>query len=442
MKTVILWFRNDLRLHDNEALMDAIQSGGRVVPVYVFDERHFFNETSYGFRKTEVHRARFIIESVHDLRESLRACGSNLIVRLGRPEIIISELASNLKSSWVFCNRERTDEEVQVQDALEKSLWAVGQELRYSRGKMLYYTADLPFPVTQTPDSFTQFRKEVEKITPVRLPLDAPEVIFCGITPDIELGEIPTLEELRYDCVDSIAEPIICGGESAGMARVEYYIHQSGLISSYKETRNGLLGLDYSSKFSAYLAHGCISPKYIYYEILRFEERHGANESTYHLFFELLWRDFFRLMGKKYGNAIFKFKGIKNQYPDTKSKKDWTEFKKWAEGRTGQSFVDAAMTELVSSGYMSNRARQNVASYLIHDMGLNWRMGAAFFESYLIDYDPCSNWGNWNYLAGVGNDPRENRRFNVTKQAERYDPDGAYANYWISRRNMPSVEMR
>jgi deoxyribodipyrimidine photo-lyase len=106
-------------------------------------------------------------------------------------------------------------------------------------------------------------------------------------------------------------------------------------------------------------------------------------------------------------------------------------FEKWKNGNTGIDFVDANMIELKLTGFMSNRGRQNVASYLCHNLKLDWRYGAAYFEEQLIDYDVCSNWGNWMYVAGVGNDPRENRVFNMEKQAAMYDHDQSYRNLWL-----------
>src|SRR5690606_25035916 len=146
---------NDLRLHDNEALTEAIETKSEIIPIFVFDERVFFGTTKEGFEKTSAYRTKFIIEAVQDLRNSLKKLDADLIVRVGKPEEIIFELAKEFKTSWVYCNRERTDEELKVQDLLEKNLWTIGQEIRYARGKMLYYTADLPFPITQTPDNFT-----------------------------------------------------------------------------------------------------------------------------------------------------------------------------------------------------------------------------------------------------------------------------------------------
>ena len=134
----IVWFRNDLRIHDNEALTEAINKKVQIIPVYVFDERIFKGKTSYGFDKIQSFRTQFIIESVEDLRKNLRIRGADLLVRMGKPEEIIFELAKTLKTQWVYCNRERTYEEVMVQDKLEHKLWTIGQEIRYTRGKMLY----------------------------------------------------------------------------------------------------------------------------------------------------------------------------------------------------------------------------------------------------------------------------------------------------------------
>jgi deoxyribodipyrimidine photo-lyase len=430
-KRVIVWFRNDLRVHDNEALVDALETAEMVFPVYIFDERTFGGKTKYGFRKTDIFRTQFIIESIKDLRANLQNLGSNLIVRVGKPEDIITELAQELKTSWVFCNRERTHEELNVQDTMERNLWTIGQELRYSRGKMLYYTADLPFPITHTPDVFTQYKKEVEKIVPVRPPLCTPLTVHTELG-NLEAGPIPNLEDFGYGSEDQkrLKGQILQGGETNGLNRLKDYIWTYDQIAQYKDTRNEMIGLDYSSKFSSYLSTGCLSPKLIYEEIKKYEKTRKKNDSTYHLVFELLWRDFFRLMGKKHGNTLFKKGGIKREKRHD-LKDDMSLFKIWAEARTGIPFIDAAMREIKATGYMSNRARQNVASFLVNDLHINWQIGAEYFESLLIDYDPCSNWGNWNYIAGVGNDPRENRHFNIILQARRYDPDGAFVKHWI-----------
>ena len=425
-KKAIVWFRQDLRLHDNEAIYEAVNSADRIYPVYVFDKRWFHSKTKHGFPKTSIYRAQFILDSVRDLKNNLQAIGSDLIVRFGKPEDELFKLAKKIKSSWIFCNRERTQDEERVQDAVEKNLWSIGQEVRFSRGKMLYYTADLPFPVTHIPDTFLAFRKEVEKIVQVRSTLPFHKEDLNEIEPLIDVGEIPSIHQLGYE---QEIKTRFKGGETAGLERLQYYLWQAHLIKDYVNTRNGLLGEDYSSKFSPYLAQGCLSPKKIYQEIERYEAQYGSNKSTYWLKFELMWRDFFRLMGKKHGNKIFKIGGF--QEKKLTYVEDEVLFDQWKKGQTGVPFIDANMRELNQTGFMSNRGRQNVASYLINDLKLNWVKGAELFESLLIDYDPCSNYGNWNYLAGVGADPRPNRYFNIEQQAKKYDPNGDFVKKWI-----------
>lgn len=429
-RRAIVWFRQDLRLHDNEAIVTALRMADEIIPVYVFDERVFKGQMRFGFPKTGKHRARFVLESVEDLRQNLRALGSNLLIRVGKPEYVLSELAQQFKVSWVLCNRERTQEEVQVQDALEQKLWGVGVELLYTRGKMLYHTQDLPVPVQHTPDIFTQFRKETENITPVRLPQPSPTAL-PPLPADVDWGELPTLQDFGHEpfSTDNRAVLDFKGGETEGLKRLRHYLWESNAIASYKETRNGLIGSDYSSKFSPWLSTGCLSPKFIFHEIKRYERERTSNESTYWLVFELLWRDFFRLMGKKHGNRIFLKNGPQNR-PLKHLKNNTDQFNAWAEGRTGIPFIDANMRELNATGWMSNRGRQNVASFLVKDLKVNWQMGAEYFESLLIDYDPCSNWGNWNYVAGIGSDLREDRYFNILTQARNYDPRGEYVRLW------------
>jgi deoxyribodipyrimidine photo-lyase len=221
------------------------------------------------------------------------------------------------------------------------------------------------------------------------------------------------------------------GGETEAILRLKHYFFESKSISKYKETRNGMIGADYSSKFSAWLALGSLSPREIYFELKKYEAQFGSNDSTYWLVFELLWRDYFRFMMKKHRAKFFQQNGIQSK-GITINKNNILALQSWIDGQTGVDFVDANMLELKLTGFMSNRGRQNVASYLCNDLKLDWRYGAAYFEQQLIDYDVCSNWGNWAYLAGVGNDPRGNRYFNIEKQAQDYDKDKDYRKLWLA----------
>ena len=437
-RTAIVWFRLDLRLHDNEALSEALNSAEEVIPVYVFDERKFKGTTRFGFPKIGNHRAQFIIESVKELRANLRKLGSDLYVRVGQPEEELFSIARKVKSSWIFCNRERMDEELKVQDSLEQKLWSIGQELRYSRGKLLYYTADLPFPITHTPDSFTLFKKEVERYVPVRQPIPTPERIPPTAVA-LASGDIPSLEDFGISPLptDKRDLNLFKGGESTGLQRLNEYLWESHAVLNYKHSKNEMLGIDYSSKFSPWLALGCLSPKMIYHELKKFDEQYGTrkNKSIDCFFLELMQRDFYRLMGKKHGSKIFYESGIRG-IEDREREDNQELFMQWVNGETGVPFIDAHMRQIKHTGYMSNRGRQNVSSFLINDLGLNWVMGADYFESQLIDYDVCSNYCNWGYAAGVGSDPKEYQNLNIISQAKRFDPNGEYVKYWLPELSM------
>ena len=431
-RRAIMWFRQDLRIHDNEALREALSVAQEVIPIYVFDERTFMGRTKYGFKKTDKYRAKFILESVEDLRKSLRKLNSDLIVRVGKPEEIIFKLADQAKSSWVFCNRERTRDKVTVQDTLEKNLWSIGQELRFSRGKMLYYTSDLPFPVTHTPDSFAQFRKEVERYVNIREPLPAPPKPFTSLTVALDSGDIPSINDLGHTPFEADPRSAISfkGGETEGIKRLHFFLWGSNAIQNYHLTQNELCGEHQSTKFSAWLAQGCLSPKSIFHELKKYEAARGGKKPAHQLFYGLMWRDFLRFMAKKHGDVIFEAGGSRRG-ETLPLKENFDLFQKWIDGNTGVPLIDANMREIKHTGYMSNRGRQNVSSFLVNDLKVSWQMGADYFESILIDYDPASNYGNWNYVGGVGSDPKENRYFNILSQAKRYDPEGAYVKKWI-----------
>jgi deoxyribodipyrimidine photo-lyase len=244
---------------------------------------------------------------------------------------------------------------------------------------------------------------------------------------------LPTLEDLGLNSISTDSRAVLqfIGGETEAILRLKHYFFETKSISKYKETRNGMIGADYSSKFSAWLAFGSLSPREIYFELKKYGAQFGSNDSTYWLVFELLWRDYFRFMMKKHRDKFFQQNGIQSK-GITINKHNILALQSWIDGQTGVDFVDANMLELKLTGFMSNRGRQNVASYLCNDLKLDWRYGAAYFEQQLIDYDVCSNWGNWAYLAGVGNDPRGNRYFNIEKQAQDYDKDKDYRKLWLA----------
>lgn len=428
IKTSIVWFSTDLRLHDNETLVRAIEQSQEIVPVYCFDEAHF-NLSEFGFKRTGSFRAQFILEALQNLDNSLRAKGSGLIILIGKPEEEIFKLAQVYNAKKVFAKREVAHEEKVTQELLEKKLRKVHCEFETFSTSTLYHALDLPFSIKDIPDVFTAFRKKVEQESSIRPIFEKPLFIK---SPAISALKLPSLEQLGLQkvLIDKRAAIKFRGGETEGINRIQTYFFDTKAIFNYKETRNGLVGENYSTKFSAWLALGCLSPREIYRQLKEYESLYSANESTYWLKFELLWRDYFRFMMKKYNYKYFLQHGIQTK-KDTLNEHNQDLLQQWIDGRTGLDFVDANMLELKLTGFMSNRGRQNVASYFCNDLKLDWRYGAAYFEQQLIDYDVCSNWGNWAYLAGVGNDPRGNRYFNIEKQANDYDKNKTFRNLWL-----------
>ncbi|RXR20553.1 DASH family cryptochrome [Flavobacterium amnicola] len=429
IKTALVWFKTDLRVEDNETLVKAISQSQEIIPVYCFDDSHF-ETTSFGFQKTGPFRAQFLLESLEDLDRNLRRLGSGLLLIKGKPEIEIPKIVQEYKIQKVFAKREVAYEEKQTEKLVQNELFKLRCELETCSTSTLYHAEDLPFSIKDIPDVFTNFRKKTEQDAIVRNPFQKPIRIN---SPKLPLLQWPTLKELglKKTTIDARAAIHFKGGETEAFNRLQHYFYDTKCLSNYKETRNGMVGSDYSSKFSAWLAMGCISPRLIYSEVKKYEKEFGANDSTYWLIFELLWRDFFRFMFKKHQTKFFLYAGIKNEKANSQSVQEKL-LSQWINGKTPSDFINANMIELKRTGFMSNRGRQNVASYFCNELNMDWRIGAAYFEQQLIDYDVCSNWGNWAYLAGVGNDPRGHRYFNIEKQAQEYDKYKVFRTLWLS----------
>lgn len=430
MKSTIVWFKTDLRLHDNETLIKAIEKNLPIVPVYCFDLSDY-KKSVYGFNRMGNYRFKFLLESLTDLNTNLQKLGSGLIVRVGNPEDELIKVAQQYNAKYLFTKKEVAYNEIKLFEKVEQALWKINVESFVLSTSTLYHANDLPFSIKDIPDVFTNFRKKVEKESAVRKVHDAPKLVQ---SPALDKFQLPTYANLGLAeprCNVLTAVPFM-GGETEGFKRLSDYLEGTRNVLNYKNTRNELIGKDYSSKFSLWLSNGCISAREIYWCLKKFESQFGSNESTYWLYFELLWRDFFRFMFKKHHQKYFSLYGLKQQPSNFLSQTNQSvELSDWINAQTASDFVNANMIELRETGFMSNRGRQIVASYLINDLKVDWRYGAAYFEEQLMDYDVCSNWGNWAYLAGVGNDPRSNRYFDTTKQTETYDRNGDYRKRWL-----------
>ncbi len=424
----LVWFRNDLRVNDNESLANAIIENETVIAVYCFDPRHY-QETRFGFKKTEQFRAQFLIESVTQLKQNLEKLNISLLVYHQKPEDCLLEIIADNRINSVYFQEEWTSEEKEVLENI-KSKVPASIAFKGSYNQFLFHPEDLPFSIPMVPKVFTQFRNQCEKLTKVRS-----EFKVQAFSKENQITNetlIPSLKTLGFAdfTVDSRTAFPFHGGEDEALKRLKHYFWETKKLSVYKLTRNGLIGTDFSSKFSPWLANGSISAKTIYWKIIEYEQEIEKNDSTYWLIFELIWRDYFKYISMQNGNSIFKIGGILHKNYEWKTNP--STIKNWINGKIHEPFVNANMIELQQTGWMSNRGRQNVASYFAKNLELDWRIGAAYFEAMLIDYDVHSNYGNWMYVAGVGNDPRD-RKFNIKLQAENYDGQSKFQNLWLQQ---------
>jgi len=423
----LVWFKNNLRVTDNQSLSEATSSCKEIIACFCFDPT-IFNNQLFGFNKIEKYRAQFLIETVQQLKGNLDKYNIPLYVFHEHPKNVISDLIEKHNIKKVYSQKEWTQEEVITQNSVIKTLDIDTIEWVSHYDQFLFNPEDIPFEIEKTPQVFTAFRKKLEKYSTVQKTVSINNNFFQSKKENNT--KIPTLKQLgleQFEVPIHSAFPFK-GGENNAFERLEEYFWNTNKLSYYKQTRNGLMGTDYSSKLSAWLANGSISAKSIYWEVKKYEKEVTKNSSTYWLVFELMWRDYFKYISLKHHDAIFKIDGIlKTNYS---WETDQNLINRWINGDTGKPFVDANMIELQKTGWMSNRGRQNVASYFAKELKLDWRIGAAYFESMLLDYDVHSNYGNWMYVAGVGNDPRD-RKFNVDFQAERYDPSGKFQRLWL-----------
>ena len=428
IKTGIFFFNKDLRLDDNPALLAAAEQVDQLICIYILNQPSRLIEHQIGFSISE-NRQQFLYESLNDLNNSLQKLGQHLLVFTDNQKLDIADIVENHQISHFFRSGDQHYSDSILWNWLQKKFPKIDfQEVSNNR---LYSFSNLPFTVEDLPQSFSKFRRKIESITPDN-PVSAPRAL-----PPAVIDPIPWPKELN---VKISGNSLFSGGETQGANFVQnYFLHD--YASSYKETRNGLDGMSYSTKFSPWLAHGCVSVRRILSELRFYERDREANDSTYWIFFELLWREYFQWYADKFGVKLFNFSGIKNSKPKTSFYPQ--RFEKWVTGDTPYPIVNACMKQLKATGYMSNRGRQLVASCFVNELSLDWRYGAAYMEQQLIDFDIAANWGNWQYLAGVGADPRGLRSFDLQKQTHIYDPQQHFIKKWGGTKssNLDSTDM-
>lgn len=415
-KVGLFWFHTDLRVVDNPALVQASQEVDRLICVYCLPP------ISHGRKSPNSlsdHRLQFLRESLIGLDSSLRTLGQQLDVIYAPALETIAQLITRHDIGAIY-GTSSADYGVNEVWKLLRDRYPLITFSQISGGSLIS-SLQLPFPVDELPDSFSKFRRKVEPIE-ISEPLIAPDSL------PRRPANATASEWLRlFPAFMPNPSPLFSGGERNGIEHLQGYFAKD-LASSYKTTRNGLDGMDYSTKFSPWLANGNLSPRTVMKALKGYEQFVEKNDSTYWIYFELLWRDYFQYYALKYGVRLFSFSGIKQHKPGTSFYAE--RYQKWCQGNTPYPIVNACMKQLNSSGYLSNRGRQLVASCFVHELNLDWRYGAAYLEQQLIDYDVASNWGNWQYLAGVGADPRGHRQFDLAKQTKIYDPDNLFIHKW------------
>ena len=433
----VIWLRQDLRIHDNALWQRAASLGVPVLPVYVLPD-HWLAPAQTGLDRLAPAKARFLQQSLDALAEQLAVHNMTLWTACANPVTLFTAWHQQQPLQIVTGAAQAPEENawlVQLRDA--------GITVICDETQPLFQWQQLPFD-DEFPASFSRFRRKVEGkraprvAEPLPVPRHWPAMATTPMWP-AAMGPYQTAQQVCANRAQYAADSAghyfdLAGGEPSAQAWLNSYVFEQRYIRHYKATRNQLIGEGFSSRMSAYLAWGCLSPRTLWQQTLAYDAQYGDSEHSYWLRFELLWREFFHWSLRHYGDQYFYYSGIQPQAPArhpplSSRQQGW--WQRWCEADTGIPFVDANLKELLTTGFMSNRGRQNVASFFIHDMGLDWRWGAEFFQHHLLDDDVASNWGNWAYIAGVGHDPRGGRRFSLTKQAHRYDADGAYVRHWL-----------
>lgn len=388
-KTIMVWFRNDLRVRDNEVLTEALSKGDKVLPLYCFDPR-YFARTGKGTRKTGAFRLRFLLESIAELRESLKRLGGDLMVRVGVPEDIIPELCVKYKVHEVYHHREVGPKETEISENVEAALWRLKINLKHFIGHTLYHKEDLPFSIKSIPNNFQVFKKKLERDCIVRACFPAPQRVTVPDT--MEPGDLPAFEDMGLECCEiasASADVHFKGGEQSAQEWIEALLGEG--------EKNSRIQLQvFTSKLSPWLSFGCISSREAYWMVQSF--RKIMPKLSGNIVNELLWRDYFRFMLKKHGAILTN--PLEEMSLDQLDHAEFEVYQNWVNGETADPVVNACMKELKTSGYISEACRYFVGTYLVQQLGLHWALGSAYFEDTLIDFAPASNIGCWAFILG------------------------------------------
>jgi deoxyribodipyrimidine photo-lyase len=415
MTTALWWMRRDLRLTDNQPLAVALAQADRVIPVFVLDPT-LLNSPYVGPK-----RVAFLLGGLRRLDEDLRARGSRLIVRRGDPRDELIALLAECGAEAIFTEEDFTPYARQRDGGVAESLplHQVSGRIVHPPGAVL--KADgTPYTV------FTPFRRKWKALPPPQVSAILPAPDRLPRPP--EVSSLPIPEEPALP--SAVPFP---PGEGEAQRRLRAFVDgDNPPIYRYAQTRDRL-DVDGTSRLSPYLHLGMVSARQAVVDVLEAiaaapdaQARQGAETWLD----ELIWREF-------YVHILYHFPHVlKQSFRANLRAVPWENdeeaFTAWREGRTGYPVVDAAMRQLVETGWMHNRARMIVASFLVKDLLIDWRWGARYFMQQLVDGDSASNNGGWQWTGGTGTDAAPYFRvFNPTLQGKKFDPQGAYVRRWV-----------
>jgi len=407
---IIFWFRNDLRLGDNRALNEANETGHPIIPVYIFDNS-LYQTDSLGFKRCDEIRMNYLIDSVESFSEQLVKQNTQLLIFKGDTTQILLSLYQHFNAQAIYCHAEYASEELEIEDDLERKL-----NLKKYWGNMLYTPDETQLDPEKSPFYYTAFKNKVlsfaTKINEIKT------TTINWHTTSYNHIPIPLYKPIRNSKYPITLDP----GEEAALKYVSSYF-QSEQFKSYIETRELLDSDGHSSQLSAWMAVGALSPRTILVQLEKCDMSDAQTSLSAEKFKDqLIWRDYYRWLFLRYKNKIFRETGLRTITPPQYN--DHEALNSWITGTTSEPLINALMHQLNETGWMSNRGRMLAAYYLSKKLQVNWLWGARYFESQLIDYDVCNNYGNWAYQSGTGTDSRINRSYNLAKQAAKFDANG------------------
>lgn len=395
----LIWFRKDYRLENNRAFQAAL---GRTTCVGGILLRIHHAWPGFPALQTGKCRETFESECEQELTEALTAKQLRLWHANSVESFVQILLDENIDILYVSMGVSPNEKWEFI--AVQQHLHRLGIVCYEVQNHELFERTHWPQKPKRGFKSYSEWKRD------------------CPVNVDFENTTMPN----HHD--SAVKQHGFKGGRTEGLNQLRQYFQNSDGLSRYAETRNGLLGDTYSSRLSPWLAFGCLDVREVWHHVSAVERQCGPSSSTETFKKELLWREYFRWVMDTHGALLFRSAGIRSNA--TAWRHSESDFEAWCEGRTGSAFINAMMQELNTTGFMGNRARQIAASYLINELRIDWRWGASYFESQLIDYDVSSNYGNWAYIAGVGTDPRGGRHFNIQYQEQQHDPEGAYQSFW------------